>query len=114
MATINQVKVTRDKYLQDIEELELFLGSPDVIGYIQDQSPENRRKFFDLKSELAITRSKLRRAILDQIAFKLEALENQFKDGVKNINSELDTLRNTNDILAALDSLLGILARVFV
>ncbi len=114
MATINQTKVTRDKYLQDIEELELLLGSPEVIGYVQDQSPEYMRKFFDLKSELAITRSKLRRAILDQIAFKLESLENQFKDGIENVNSKLNELSNSNEILAAIDSLVGVLARVFV
>ncbi len=114
MATINQDKVTRDKYLQSIEEIELILGSPKVIGYIQDQNSENMKKFFDLKSELAITRSKLRRAILDQIAFKLESLESQFKDGVKNVNNELDALSNVNNILMAIDSLLGVLARVFV
>jgi hypothetical protein len=72
------------------------------------------KTFFDLKSELAITRSKLRRAILDQIAFKLESLEKQFKDGIENINNELSALSNADDILMAIDSLLGVLARVFV
>ena len=103
-----------DEYIQSLEDLDLLMGSIEVIGFIQGESPEEITKFFESKNELAITINRLRIERLERIAFKLEKLENQFKDGIENVNNEIEKLESANEILKLIDVLLGVTARIFL
>jgi hypothetical protein len=113
MAT-NDSATQRNEYLTNIRAIESQLGSLEVIGFIQTQPPAERAKFFDLKSEIAIRRSKLEIAILDTIALRLQQLEGDFKQGITNVNTELDSLKNITEVLRTIDILVGVLSRIFV
>lgn len=104
----------RNEYIRKIRELESRLGSVEAIGFIQTQSLENRSKFFDLKSEIAIRRSRLEIARLDMIAVRLQQLEGNFKQGMTNIETAIDNLNNITEVLSTIDLLVGVLSRIFV
>jgi hypothetical protein len=106
--------IQRDEYIRKVRELEAQLGSVEVIGFIQTQSPSDRSKFFDLKSEIAIRRSRLEIARLDTIALRLQQLAGDFKQGITNIESAIDNLNNITEVLSSIDLLVGVLSRIFV
>ncbi len=112
--TVNDSATKKNQYLNNIREIESQLGSLEVIGLIQTQPPAERAKFFDLKSEIAIRRSKLEIAILDTIAMQLQQLEGDFKQGIANVNTELSNLKNITEVLRTIDLLVGVLSRIFV
>jgi microsomal dipeptidase-like Zn-dependent dipeptidase len=115
MANSNSATVKRiNEYIQSLEDLDLLMGSIEVISIIQDKSQEERKKFFEFKNELAITKNRLRMERLEKIAFKLENLENQFKNGIENVNNELENIGNISEALKLLDTLLGVVARIFL
>jgi hypothetical protein len=68
---VNNSADRRNEYLNNIRAIESQLGSLEAIGFIQTQSPAEWAKFFDLKSEIFIRRSKLEIVILDTIALQL-------------------------------------------
>ncbi len=113
MTTVDSA-TQRNEYLRKIREIESQLGSLEVIGFIQTQPPAERAKFFDLKSEIAIRRSKLEIAILDSIAMRLQQLEGDFNQGIANVNTELSNLKNITEVLRTIDVLVGVLSRIFV
>jgi hypothetical protein len=104
----------RNEYIQKLREIEARLGSVEVIGFIQTQPLEDRSKFFDLKSEIAIRRSRLEIARLDTIAVRLQQLEGDFKQGINNIESAINNLNNISEVLSTIDFLVGVLSRIFV
>jgi hypothetical protein len=106
--------IQRNEYIRELREIEAQLSSVETIGFIQTQSPGNRSKFFDLKSEIAIRRSKLEIARLDTIALRLQQLEGDFKQGITNIGSAIDSLSNITEVLSTIDLLVGVLSRIFV
>ncbi len=104
----------RNEYIRKTREIEIRLGSVETIGFIQTQSPENRSKFFDLKSDIAIRRSRLEIARLDMIALRLQQLEGDFKQGMINLEAAIDNLNNISEVLNTIDLLVGVLSRIFV
>jgi hypothetical protein len=106
--------IQRNQYIRELREIEAQLGSVETIGFIQAQSLENRSKFFDLKSEIAIRRSRLEIARLDTIVLRLQQLEGDFKQGMTNIEAAIDSLNNITEVLSTIDLLVGVLSRIFV
>jgi hypothetical protein len=115
MASVDSATKRRNECLKNIREIESKLGSIEVINFIQQTKlPAERTKFFDLKSEIAIRRSKLEIEILDTIAIRLERLEDDLNQGITNVNTELSNLKNITEVLKAIDVLVGVLSRIFV
>ena len=108
------LSIQRDEYIRELRAIESRLGSVEVIGFIQIQTPENRAKFFDLKSEIAVRRSRLEIARLDTIALRLKQLESNFKQGITNLEDTIDSLNNISEVLSTIDLLVGVLSRIFV
>lgn len=71
-------------------------------------------KFFDLKSEIAIRRSRLEIARLDTITVRLQQLEGDFKQGIDSIEAAIDNLNNIIEVLSTIDLLVGVLSRIFI
>ncbi len=113
MTQTNQAN-KKDEYIRELRAIESSLGSAEKIVFIQEQNDQDRAKFFDLKSDVAICRSRLERERLDTIAFRLEQLENDFNQGISNLKNALNNLNNITEILSLIDILVGTLARVFI
>jgi hypothetical protein len=110
--TIDEIVIKRDSSIQELLRIESILGSVEVIGFIQGQNDEDRQIFFDHKSDIAICRSKMRRARLEDIASQLDKLENRFQQAIEDIKDEVDRLDNIKDLLRKIDLLVGIISRV--
>jgi molecular chaperone GrpE (heat shock protein) len=104
----------RDEYIRKLREIESSLGSAETIIFIQEQNNQDRAKFFDLKSDIAICRSRLERERLDMIALRLEQLGNDFNKGISNLKDELSKLEDITEILSVIDILVGTLTRIFI
>jgi molecular chaperone GrpE (heat shock protein) len=113
MTQINQAD-KRDEYIRELRAIESSLGSAETILFIQEQNARDRAKFFDLKSDIAICRSRLERERLDTIALRLEQLGNDFSQGISNLKNALNNLDNITEILSVIDILVGTLTRIFI
>ena len=113
MASTNQSD-KRDEYIRELRSIESSLGSAEIIGFIQAQNSQDRAKFFDLKSDIAICRSRLERERLDTIAVRLEQLGDGFNQGISNLKNELENLKNIAEVLSVINILVGTLTRIFI
>jgi hypothetical protein len=113
MVSISPAKL-RKEYVQKLRDIDYLLGSVEVIGFIQDQDQATRQKFFNCKTDISITRSRLEREFLGAITFQLEELAVDFKDGIKNLEDELGKLDNVNNVFNAIDVVIATLTRIFI
>lgn len=104
----------RDDYIRKLRDVEHSLGSAKTIGFILTQSEQDRARFFKLQTAISNFKSSLERDKLDAIALQLEQLEKDFSQGISNLESALDRLNNTTEILSKIDIVVGILTRIFI
>lgn len=104
--------MTRDELLYKLRGLETRLLDPDVDAWVDQQSPDDRKKFVALSLDLHLAITKLTTAQLSDIADRLDHLSADLKTGIASLQGHLDNLAKTVKVIDTLSTVVGYAARI--
>ncbi|NMG06176.1 hypothetical protein [Brasilonema sp. UFV-L1] len=117
LLNIEHLEQIRDERLEQLEKQELELNSSRVQLFwenVKKRDSARAEKFFRERRAIVVQRVKLENEILTRIARSLNELEDDLKEGCKNLQTQIDNLDNEVAFLNVLSRVTGILARILL
>ncbi|GAB1538110.1 hypothetical protein NUACC21_07680 [Scytonema sp. NUACC21] len=116
LINMNEIEKIRTECLAQLKKLEREINSSTVQLFWEDKkrNPEKVKKFFIERRAIVASRAKLENAILARIARSLSELEDDLKEGCKNLQTQIDKLDNEIAFLNVISRVSGILAKILL
>ncbi|MEH2174313.1 hypothetical protein [Nostoc sp.] len=102
-----------EEILKRIKNIEFNLNLPEIQQKFENEKDESRKRdFLEQRKNIAILRSQLETAALEEIAANLKKLEPDLLKGIEDLTQAIDKVDNTVNILTTLQNVTGIIRRV--
>ncbi len=103
----------RNQLLNQLRKQELELNSPEIqIAFEKDRNPDNKHAFNQERKKYVIARQNIENANLANIAAKLKSLEFSLTNAITDLETALQSLNNTVEVLTTIRNVTSILSRI--
>lgn len=109
------IRIAEENRLEELRELEIKLFSSEVQIFWENNGTEEQKQDFNrARTDIIVARNKIENTTLEGIARRLEENDESLRQGMENLNEEIERLQNLINILNTINRVAGILARIIL